>query len=92
MYVILKIHKGLSIKDVRSLGVCLSSADVFRKRGEGGSLDADVLPFWCKNFGFFEIYSMSVRIRAWVSADTMDRWVQYCAILCRYFLWTTPKI
>jgi len=28
------------------------------EEGEEGSPDADVRTFWCKNFGFFEIYDM----------------------------------
>jgi len=46
----MELCKGLSIKDVRSQGVC-----PVRTNGKGYS-DADVRAFWCKNFEFFKIY------------------------------------
>jgi len=39
----------------------LSSADIFRTRGEDGSSDADVRTFWCKKLRFFVIYGVSAR-------------------------------
>jgi len=38
----------------------LTSADILRIRGDGGS-DADVHTFWCKNFEFVKIYGVSAR-------------------------------
>jgi len=35
----------------------------FVKCGQGGSSDADVRTFWCKNAKFFEIYGVSARTR-----------------------------
>jgi len=37
----------------------LSSADILRTRGKGGSSDADYALFGAKNFEFFEIYGVS---------------------------------
>jgi len=47
---------------VKGEGVCLYRADILRTRGRSSS-DADVRTFCCKNFGFFEIYGVSVRTR-----------------------------
>jgi len=58
-----KFNNGLSIKHVHVQGGFVLSADIFRTRGIRVSLDADVRTFWCKNFGFFEIYGMSARTR-----------------------------
>jgi len=46
--------------------------------------------FRAKNFGFFEIYAVSVRTRE-VEPVTKGRG-QFFAILCGRPLWTAPKI
>jgi len=35
----------------------------FAHNGGRGVLDADVRTFWCKNFGFFELYGVSAQTR-----------------------------
>jgi len=58
----MQIYKGASIKDVRTQGVCL--ARKFCGQGEMGVLQLRTSAlFDAKNFGFFEIYSVSVRTR-----------------------------
>jgi len=52
--------KGLSIKDVRSQGERLSSADILRTRDEGGFQMPASAP---ENFGLFKIDGVSVRTR-----------------------------
>jgi len=59
-----------------------------------GSSDADVRIFWCKNFGFFEIYGVSERTRGIELVRTLfeQGGGQFFAILCGRPLWAAPKV
>jgi len=84
----------LSIKYVRSQGggVC----PVWTME-EVGSSDADVRTFWCKKFGFFEMYGVSARIRGrgiepvGIFCGHGGRRSQFFAILCGRLLWMSFK-
>jgi len=62
--------------------------------GEGCSSDADVGTFWCKNFGFLEIYGVPARTRGEVWANAVRTFfgqrgvVDFFAILCGHLLWS----
>jgi len=51
-----KISKGAAHKRCPQSGGVVQCGHFVDK---GGSLVADVLTFWCKNSGFFEIYGVS---------------------------------
>jgi len=67
----------------------LSSANILRTRGVGGSSDADVRTFWHKKLRIFEIYDVS----AWTKGVEPVR--TFCeqeegVNFVRTFLWTAP--
>jgi len=48
--------------------------------------------FGAKNFGFFEIYSVSARTKGELSQCEQEGREQFFSILCGRFLWTIPNI
>jgi len=68
----------------------------FSDKGGGASSDAEIRTFWQKNFGFFEMFSVSARTMGEEGLNQCGyfadkgRGRQFFAILCGRLLWTAP--
>jgi len=92
-------HSGLSIRRPQSGKGC--PVRTFYGEGGGGSLDADVRTFWCKNFRFFRnlwcvrtdkgvepVQKFCGQGRLRQCENFADKGGQFFAILCGHLLWT----